>query len=84
MTKNETRLACSIVHNLISFKLKKEDAPCSSEAHFNGALYALSRLIPDFNLEGFLVGVGEEDKNQVREMFKVAKEEIEGYNPLRK
>lgn len=84
MTKNETRLACSIVRNLISYELKKSDAPCSSATHFNAALYSLSNLIPRFDLEGFLVGVEEEDKEQIREMFKLAKEEIESYRPLRK
>lgn len=83
MTQNETRLACSIVRNLISYRLKEKDAPCSSETHFNGVLYGLSQLIPDFNLEGFLIGCDEEAKNEIREMFSLAKEEIESYNPLR-
>lgn len=83
MTQNETRLACSIVRNLIGYRLKKEDAPCSSETHFNGVLYGLSQLIPNFNLEGFLVGCNEEDKNEMREIFSLAKEEIKSYSPLR-
>ena len=83
MSLNENRLLCSCVRNLISFKLKEHDAPCSSETHFNAALYSLTQLIPNFDLEGFLVGLSKEDKTLAQEMFELAKEEIESYSPLR-
>ena len=51
MTEKERREVSTVLRNLISFRLKENDAPCSSETHFHGAIYGLTQLIPDFNLE---------------------------------
>ena len=83
MTGKEQRKVSAVLRNLISFRLKENDAPCSSETHFHGAFYGLTQLIPDFNLEDYVKYLPEEDRVEMRELFELAKEEIESYSPLR-
>lgn len=84
MNKGEIKQIKLILRNLVNSELKKYDAPCSSATHFNGAIYGLMRLIPRFDSSDYIHSwTSEEDKKEIREMFKLAKEEIESYNPLR-
>lgn len=85
MTKDEIKQIKVILRNLISSELKKYDAPCSSQCHFDAAIYGLTKLIPKFNPSMFIEAwTTQEDKKQILEMFALAKEEVESYNPLRK
>ncbi len=84
MTEKEQREVSAVLRNLINFRLKENDAPCSSETHFYGAIYGLVQLIPEFNLEDYVKYLSEDDKIEMRELFALAKEVIESYSPLRK
>ncbi len=84
MTDKEQKQVSAVLRNLINFRAKEDDAPCSSEAHFYSALCGLVALIPDFDLEEYIKYLSEEDKTEIRELFALAKEVIESYNPLRK
>jgi plasmid maintenance system antidote protein VapI len=42
------RVLEKIISDCLSAQIKREDAPCSSEAHLNSAIAALYEMIPDY------------------------------------
>lgn len=84
MTEKEQREVSIALRNLISFRLKENNAPVASEEHFYSAIYGLTQLIPKFDLEEYIKYLSEEDKAEMRELFSLAKEVVENYNPFRK
>jgi hypothetical protein len=60
MTEKEQREVSAVLRNLISFRAKEDDAPIASEGHFYSAIYGLTKLIPDFNLEDYIKYLSED------------------------
>lgn len=51
MTDKELKLAESILNDILSSILKREDAPFSSQTHLDSAICNLLKLLPNFKTE---------------------------------
>lgn len=84
MTKDEIKQIKAILRNLINSELKAKESPCSSATHFYSAVYGLTKLIPEFNTTMYVEPWhSDENKKEILELFKIAKEVTESYSPLR-
>lgn len=68
-------LAMGILHDLVNYKLKLDDAPCSAETHLDHAIFLLSEQCSDLkNIDQEMIQVVTDSREHMAFYHKEAKE----------